>query len=659
MTLKKGFIFISLVLVMSAALNAWIDEEKPCGHAESGGFLRDMQPSLEQQKIDIRYYGLDLDLDLATNSMLTEFVVNLVVIDTSLTTIELDYSTDNPGVGNITVNTVLLDGDTVAFTHNNDMLSIPLLETPTMNQFMSVEIFSDAGPAGNQDNYGFNWDYELSQRAIWTSSQAYRGREWWPSVDYPRDKADSVDIVVTLADHMIVASNGRLISNLDNGDGTKTWHWHVGHPIASYLVSLSIYEFYEWGDIYVDANNDTLPIQFYTYSHPDNPSPSYMTENYGLLPAMITLYADEFGPYPFMDEKYGHAEWGENWGLEHQTLTSMGDPTERRVCHELAHMWYGDMITCFSYHHIWLNEGFARYAEALWWEERYGPSGYRSKMAELEYYGGGTIYVEDPETESIFGSNLSYNKPAWVLHMLRHMVGDDTFFEILRSYSADPEFKYGTATTEQFQGVCEEISGLDLANFFQQWIYGSGYPHYSAYRVQHGEELTLQTRQTGNIFDLPVDFRITTDASVIDTVLRINGSFMTFYIQIPPGETVTNLVMDPGGWILKSTSYVVGLADDKLLLPLHFELGQNYPNPFNPSTNIPYSLAEQSNVKMTIVDMNGREVIELLNTQQGAGRYELTWNSVDGSGRNVEAGAYFCRIETDTRSDIQKLLLVK
>jgi len=236
--------FITFLLGLSAALSAWVDEEKPCGHAHKGGFLRDMQPTLEQQKIDIRYYGLDLDLDLATNSMASEFVVNFDVVDTSLTTIELDYSTDNPGVGNITVNTVLLDGDTVAFTHNNDILSIPLLHGPTLNQLMSVEIFSDAGPAGNQDNYGFNWDYEFSQRAIWTSSQPYNARDWWPSVDYPRDKADSVDIVVTLADHMIVASNGRLVSDLDNGDGTKTWHWHVGHPIATYLVSLSIYEFY-------------------------------------------------------------------------------------------------------------------------------------------------------------------------------------------------------------------------------------------------------------------------------------------------------------------------------------------------------------------------------------------------------------------------------
>ncbi|MCF6237472.1 MAG: hypothetical protein L3J79_01430, partial [Candidatus Marinimicrobia bacterium] len=394
------FICSLLGLLFTSSLFAALDEEKPCGHAHQPGLLRDMEPTSEQQKIDIRYYSLDLDLDLASTSITNEFLVELIVVDTSLEVIELDYSTDNSGVGNITVTNVLLDGDSVFFYHSSNLLQIPLWESAEAGQRISVRIFSESGPAANHDDQGFNWDYENGQRAIWTNSQPYDARDWWPSVDYPRDKADSVDIVVTIADYMIVASNGRLVSTVENDDHTKTWHWQVGHPIASYLVSLSIYQFYEWGDIYVDTNNDTLPIQFYTYSHPDTPDPSYMTTNYRLLPEMITLYADQFGPYPFMDEKYGHAEWGESYGMEHQTLTSMGNPTERRVAHELAHMWYGDMITCYSYHHIWLNEGFARYAEALWWEHSYGEAGYREKMAAFEYFGPGTIYVEDPETES-------------------------------------------------------------------------------------------------------------------------------------------------------------------------------------------------------------------------------------------------------------------
>jgi len=646
-------------LISFASLLGFIDEEKPCGHAYRDAFLRDMEPTTEQQKIDVRYYALDMDMDISTTSMSNEFLVEFVVIDTTLEIIELDYSTDNTGVGDITISNVYLDGDSVFFYHGNDLLRIPLLETAAIGQLISVRILSESGPASNRDDQGFNWDYENGLRAIWTNSQPYDARDWWPSVDYPRDKADSVDIKITIDDHMTVASNGRLVSSNSNEPGKKTWHWHVGHPIATYLVSLSIYDFYEWGDIYVDANNDTLPIQFYTYSHQDNPSPSYMTTNYRMLPDMIGLFAEQFGPYPFMDEKYGHAEWGENYGMEHQTLTSMGDPTERRVAHELAHMWYGDMITCYSYHHIWLNEGFARYAEALWWEEHYGPTGYREKMATFEYYGAGTIYVEDPQTESIFGLSLSYNKPAWVLHMLRHMVGDETFFEILQTYAADPEFKYKTATTEQFQMVCEEVSGLALDNFFQQWIYGPGFPHYRAYRAQNGDDLLVQTSQSGIVFDMPVDFRITTNASTIDTVLQIDEQFMTFNFSIPPGEIVTNLVMDPGGWILKSADYVVGLADDVPGGFASFKLDQNFPNPFNPITTIPYSLDLDGPVRMTIVDIKGREVKALMSESQPSGLYQVTWNSQNNQGQAVEAGIYFCRLESDGRTEIRKLLLVK
>ena len=653
--------FLTLILILGLGLQvlAFIDEEKPCGHAQPAGFLRDMAPTTEQQKLDMHYYAINFDLDISDNSMVQSFTVNFEVVDSTVQVFELDYSTNNPGVGVITVETVILNGDTTTFTHSGDLLQVPAPEGVQNGDLFAIQIFAHAGPAANRDDQGFNWDYENGQRSIYTNSQPYSARDWWPSVDYPRDKADSMDIVVTIEESFVVASNGRLISNAGNGNGTRTWHWHVGHPIATYLVSLSIYNFYQWGTVYVDANNDTLPIQFYTYTDPGSPNPAYMTENYLLVPEIITLYADLFGPYPFMDEKYGHAEWGESFGMEHQTLTSMGDPTERRVAHELCHMWYGDMITCNSYHHIWLNEGFARYAEALWWEEHYGPAGYWEKMASFEYYGTGTIFVEDPENESIFGINLSYNKPAWVLHMLRHIVGDDTFFEILQSYAADPRFKYGTATTEDFQMVCEEITGLDLTSFFQQWIYGSGYPHYRAYRAQTGSDLLVQTIQQGTTFDMPVDFQITTNLGVIDTVLQIDESFMTFNFTLEPGEIVTGLVMDPEGWILKSTSYVVGLFEDQVQGPVTFGLGANYPNPFNPSTTIPYALTERGPTTLTILNMRGQLVRELVQENQARGQHQVAWNGRDQRGLPVDAGVYLCRLEAGAQTAIQKLLLVK
>ena len=184
---------------------------------------------------------------------------------------------------------------------------------------------------------------------------------------------------------------------------------------------------------------------------------------------MITFFASIFGEYPFINEKYGHAEWTRSFGMEHQTITSMGNPTERRVAHELAHMWWGDMITCRTFHHIWLNEGFARYAESLW----FAHSGLSSSASayQVEYHtykGPGTIYVEDPQTEDIFDIELSYNKASWVLHMLRHVVGDSVFFDILKTYHTSPGHQHNIADTEDFQKICEKVSGLKLEKFFQQ-----------------------------------------------------------------------------------------------------------------------------------------------------------------------------------------------
>ncbi|MCF7823019.1 MAG: T9SS type A sorting domain-containing protein [Candidatus Marinimicrobia bacterium] len=647
-----------ILLVIAANVWAFTEEEKPCGHAHDGSFLsHQMFPSSEQNKIDINYYRLNFDMNIFNRTMRNEYTIKLTVLDSSLSAIELDYSTDNLGVGDITVTLVTLDGDTVDYTHSQDLLRIPLTDVVMVGQKISVFVKAWTTSATRRNDQGFNWD--TARMGVYTNSQPYDARDWWPCVDYPRDKADSVDIFVTFNDVYTVASNGKLMSTIDNGNNTKTWHWHVGHPIATYLVSLSIYDFYEWGMTWVSADQDSLPIKFYTYSPPENPSPSYMATNYRLLPEMLTLYEEQFGPYPFMDEKYGHAEWGENYGMEHQTLTSMGDPTERRVAHELAHMWFGDMITCDTYNDIWLNEGFATYAEALWWERKYGPSGYKTKIKSFEYFGNGTIYVENPEVDNIFYWSLSYAKAAYVLHMLRHVVGDESFFEILQTYADDPEIKHKTATTEQFKSVCEEVSGRSLDNFFQQWIYGSLFPQYAVYWAQSDTELLIETTQTSTVFDMPVDFRVTTTNLVIDTVLMIDQKDMQFYLQLPDGEKVTGLVLDPDDWLLNTTTYVVGVNDEDQVAPSSFKLKQNYPNPFNPSTRIDYSLEEPEQTRISIIDIKGNELLELVNSKQEAGQHQIVWNSTDRFGNAMAAGVYFCKLESGPRSAVIKLLLVR
>lgn len=649
-----------LILTLGTALFAMEEQEKPCGHAHAEkADWATLAPTPEQDKIDMKYYRLDFFLNVLNSTMQTEFDVHLTVIDTSLHEIQLNFSNSNPGVGTVFIDLVTLDGATVDYRHENNMLYIPVPDNLTEGQLMKVFIDSRTGIAGDRDDQGFNWDYEYGKRAIWTNSQPYNARDWWPSKDYPSDKADSLDIIVTIADNMVVASNGKLMSETDLGNGKKTWHWKVSYPIATYLVSLSIYEFHQWGDVYVDANNDTLPIMFFTYNPPESPDPSYMTTNYRLVPEMIELYVDLFGPYPFMNEKYGHAEWGENYGMEHQTLTSMGYPTERRVAHELAHMWYGDMITCNSYHDIWLNEGFARYAEALWWEHHYGSQGYKDKMKSFEYYGSGTIYVEDPLKQDIFILDLAYNKGAWVLHMLRYLVGKETFFEIMQTYAEHPDHKHKTATTEQFKNVCEEVSGMELDDFFQQWIHGHYYPRYQIEWNQVGNDLSIDINQAGTVYDFPVQLRINTDMGTIDTTVRVDAQLVSLNLELQTGDKYKSMVVDPDNWILNTTTITVGVDDDDFQGPMAFELEQNFPNPFNPSTTLQYTLDADEQTSLVVYDMKGREVVELANQWMSAGHHHTAWNGLDLNGAPVDAGVYFCTLRSGSKTQMIKMLMLR
>ena len=158
--------------------------------------------------------------------------------------------------------------------------------------------------------------------------------------------------------------------------------------------------------------------------------------------------------------------------MEHQTISSMGGHSEWLIAHELGHQWWGDLVTCSSFHHIWLNEGFARFSEAIWDEASQGFEAYKSYWQSHSYFGPGTIYVEEPNTAAqIFNGNLTYNKAGWVVHMLRGVMGDSLFFESRRSYGYNDSLAYSDATTEDFKNVCEHISGIDLTSFFEQWIY--------------------------------------------------------------------------------------------------------------------------------------------------------------------------------------------
>ena len=403
-----------------------------------------------------------------------------------------------------------------------------------------------------------------------------------------------------------------------------------------------------------------MPIDHFLY-------PASLSSNIAQLdktPGMIEIYADRFGEYPFINEKYGHAQFGWGGGMEHQTITSMGSFGNMLIAHELAHMWFGDKITCKDWHHIWLNEGFATYGECLINEAWYGKPGYdnyvASEMASARS-AVGSIWVQDiTQVWEIFNGNRSYSKGATVLHMLRGVVGDSVFFNILKNYAASPNVAYGVAVTEDFQAIAENVSGLDLDYFFQQWIYGSNYPKYSVvWSTQNisgniydlALKITQNTNSNPSFFTMPIQIKVNFASG--DTLITVFNDAQIQNFNITLNDMPTSISFDPGNWILKTVNSVVTEVEDELNL-YSFSLDQNYPNPFNPSTTIKFNLAKAGFATLKLYDVLGKEVASMLNSELEAGSHQVSFDA-----SNLPSGTYFYTLTSGSFTETRKMMFLK
>ena len=505
-----------------------------------GLFEAQSRETTNQSDYDVVDYDLVLDLNLTTHILTGSVGITAEVLGASIAVMELDLWTG------MVVSSVTSGGVGTTFSHGSNLLTVDLDQTYTTGQTVTV-VVNYSGNPGNGPQGAWGWDSNAGMDMIWTLSEPYGAADWWPCKNVNTDKPETVTLAVTVPDNgLIVASNGLLTSDVDNG-ATRTFTWHTDYPIATYLVSLAIHPYTVWTQDYTPmGGGGPMLVQHFVF--PGDFAASQ--PNFSLVVPMITALRDYYGEYPFVNEKYGHAMFTWGGGMEHQTLTSIGGWWEDVVSHELGHMWWGDQITCEDFGHIWLNEGFATWTEAVWKELTEGVDVYRQYMDGAAYYGSGTIIVEDPYNDNIFSTNLSYNKASWVVHMLRGVLGDTDFFAGLQLYQAT----YGgaTATTEQFRDIMESVSGKDLDQYFQQWIYGEYFPHYSLGWSQAGSTVTVvveQIQTNTGLFTMPINLRVTTDQGVQD--FWVDNSLALTEYEFEVTGTAEGVAIDPDGWILK------------------------------------------------------------------------------------------------------------
>ncbi|MDA3861210.1 MAG: M1 family aminopeptidase [Melioribacteraceae bacterium] len=501
------------------------------------------------ETIDITYYKLDVAIDNDNQNISGAITISAKSLNDGLNSIFIDLQ------NSLTVSSVTHGAK--KFTHENNLINITLYETYNTGEEFTI-LINYGGTPGSSGFGSFEFSSHNGTPAIWTLSEPYGASDWWPCKDTPADKADSADIWITVDTSLTPVSNGSLEEIVDNGE-THTYKWHNKYPIAQYLISLAITNYELYLNEFV-TGKDTMVVTHYNY--PERLTSTRKTDLDRTV-NMLELFTELYGTYPFLEEKYGHAEFGWRGGMEHQTCSSMGSFGSGIVAHELAHQWFGDKITCKDWHHIWLNEGFATYSESAYYESVGGFSAYQTSMASemaQAKLAVGSIWVQDiSSVNQIFDGKRSYAKGATVLHMLRGVVGTETFYNILRAYAADTTVAYDVAVTEDFQRVCEEVSGINLEKFFQGWIYGENYPNYSyGYTVDsvaNGYEvnLSIDQVQTKNLFWMPIQIEVKTNAGQF--IYTVWDSLQTQTFKLSVDEYPTEILLDPENWILKETSF--------------------------------------------------------------------------------------------------------
>ncbi len=459
-----------------------------------------------------------------------------------------------------TVDSVRVGTSPATFHRDTGTLTVLLPSPLPGGDSVSITVFYHGSP----DSTGcpsFTRGFYFRSDGFFTLSYPDGFRCWVPSYDRPYEKADEgVEFYVEADPTLTVLANGVLLDTVSAGS-TKVWHYSHTHSIATYLIATAgrVLAANRWVWTY-----DTLTVPVLSWVPPADTGYGWGDS----LTAMLTVFSDRFGPYPFADEKYEQSVVMAYFsgGMEHQTTPFFSSYFDRYVqAHELCHQWWGDAVGYGTFKDVWLGEGFATYCEMLWAEHTGGEAGYRfyyTNTVERQFFTyasnpGKPVYNPGPDIGDIL-SVYTYNKGAAVLHMLRYVLGKDTalFFGALRYYRSRHEGSY--ALTGDFVSDVQTFTGRDLGWFFNEWVYQPGWPVYdvrwNAYPDSSGGWTTVliveQTQPAGApTFKMPIEVRWFSGSR--DTTFVIWDSLDVQSFTLTWAYPPDSLLWDPDNWILE------------------------------------------------------------------------------------------------------------
>jgi aminopeptidase N len=509
--------------------------------------LDDDYISENQRKIDILHYDLSFDLYPEKKRFEAVAIIEGKVIDENLEVIELNFY-DNFEITDVKLNNIQAD-----FICEGTQFTVPIKEISIDTFVLKVSYNGTPKKAGLS---GFVFGKKNGNSFIYNLSEPNYASTWFPCNDFPTDKA-LLDMKITNDSSNVSLSNGNLV-DVKTNDSRKTYHWKTVYPISTYLIAIYSSDYETFSDEYISLDGtDTLSLQYYVSQEKLEDAKIDFAEH----PEYIRFFAETFGEYPFMNEKYGIAEFLWQAGaMEHQTITGVASNIitgsnyfDDVLIHELAHHWWGDAVGPKSWKDIWLNEGFSTYSEALYYEFKSGKGALQSTMIS-NYRDNFPGKLSSPG--SFLFTSTVYNKGAWVMHMLRWEAGDSLFFKILRNYFE--EYKYKNASTADFKEICEQVSGKDLDKFFDQWINGEG----EIELEYEWESEKVGDKYENNFFLYQVQEEYDTYHFPLEILIQMkNGEEKSYLFEIKSRETqieiktdekVKFVILDPDNWLLMS-----------------------------------------------------------------------------------------------------------
>lgn len=609
------FYFLFFILLHLSASSQHLEEEAHCSDVKANRMMRIKKKTRAgaydnslMDKYDVHFYFLDLNIE--RNSTV---ISGAVTMEAKVTVSQLDTFCFELN-SSLTIDSIVYNGASpVNYQRVGGIVYTLLPSAAVQNANMSFKIYyngnaSVVGGSAIGDGFSTGTSQSWGNQVTWSLSEPYSAYEWFPCKQFLQDKADSAYIYVTTSNQNKVGSNG-ILQGVDSLPNSKVrYRWHTHYPIDYYLISVAVSRYVEYTTYAHPAAlpNDSIMIQNYVYNNA-NTLPTFQS-HLDTITLMVEHFSDLFGLYPFHEEKYGNAMAPFSGAMEHQTMTSVGNLGSISLnAHELVHHWFGDLVTCKTWKDIFINEGLTSYGEYLAYEQFRGWNAAQSRMQGvhnnvLQDPNAMVYFTDTTDVGRIFDKRLTYDKGGAVTHTLRFVLGDSLFFAGLRNYLN--QFAFSTASINDLKLSLEAFTNMNLSDYFNQWLYGEGYPTFSGEYFSDGSNLFLKvTHATSSsftpLFKTPLEIKCTSPSG--DTIIKVDINQNTNTFVIPTTKDITNISFDPNNWLLNQSGTVVKNPNLIYLNIVQSELEHSttvYPNPARDEVVITCTMDAQASYQL-------------------------------------------------------------